>query len=496
MSSPLGPFDQVVAVSQKQINNAFFIKSKIDSTLANITIENDWGSINSSMNAPSIVLCVPGDHTATTCRFQLNFKEGTFKYNPTPQSPVATTSVNGWTLAWNVNLGLSALEDPQIPQNIREKIIIPGTYSVSQLFLDFTLVDVMKFDPEHSSVPGLDPKALPSLSMFLGEYFRLLEDGSHHGLGYATTVSDPVVAHPQAPTFPLTALAFQTMASTDNNPDHNVLLFLEMTGNRPLPSIIPILPPYAWADSESETMAITGSKFAEYLANNTKFINLHALNILNDAHHWVVDRSGLPTPETWILSNDKDSNSIIVDWNQSTGTSRSFNWSSTTKGDDSTGFWSKLAGSAVWSTESSLSVDLSVVPGTDKVTYTVTGKSTRHHSSASWGTLSSGSQNVSFSFVITLTLTSVKDGMLESTWSTTDPVFQASIKDLVDDNQGAAMVVEELHRYWTTEGLVNHFKSAMAQQPQFVFPGAGTFVMKNPRFNQTCDVTVQFQYMN
>ncbi|KAK3807300.1 MAG: hypothetical protein J3Q66DRAFT_445064 [Benniella sp.] len=436
MSSPLGPFDQVVAVSQKQINNAFFVKSKIDPTLANITIENDWGSINSSMNAPSIDLYVPGEHTATTCRFQLNFKEGTFKYNPTPQSPVTTTSVNGWTLAWNVNLGLSALEDPQIPQNIREKIIIPGTYSGSQLFLDFTLVDLMKFDPEHSSVPGLDPKALPSLSMFLGEYFRLLKEGSHHGLGYATTVSDPIVAHPQAPTFPLTALAFQTMASTDNNPDHNVLLFLEMTGNRPLPSIIPILPSYAWANSESETMAIAGSKFAEYLANDTKFINLHALNLLNDAHYWVVNKSA--PPGTWFLSNDKESSSIILDWNQSTGTSRSFNWSSTTEGDDSTGFWSKLAGKAVWNTKSSVSVDLSIDPGTEKVTCTVTGKSTRHHCSASWGTSDSGSQTVSFSFVITLTLASVKNGMLELTWSTTDPVFEASIKGLVDDNRGAA----------------------------------------------------------
>ncbi|KAK3823596.1 MAG: hypothetical protein J3Q66DRAFT_332270 [Benniella sp.] len=189
------------------------------------------------------------------------------------------------------------------------------------MLLAFTLVDVMNYDPDHSSVPGLDSNVLASLSLFLKEYFRLLKEGSHHVFDYGVTAGNPKTVNSQAPTFPLTALAFQTMAPSVKNPDHNVLLFLEMTGNRPLPSTIPVLPSSAWADNDRETMAITGSKFAEYLANNTKFINLHALTILNHAHYWVVHKAGTPTQSSWILSNDKDSNSIIVNWKPSAGTS-------------------------------------------------------------------------------------------------------------------------------------------------------------------------------
>src|SRR5690554_1314725 len=165
-------------------------------------------------------------------------------------------------------------------------------------------------------------------------------------------------------------------------------------------------------------MAISGSNFfGNYLADRTAFINKSALNILNDAHYWMVKEGEPPGLRPWILS-DNQLSSISQEWSPPTSiSSRSFTWSGSTK--EPTNFLMPTSG---WKTDSSVRVDLSVVQGKNMVTCAVSGKSARHESCSGMYVSSSKDYTIEFSFTITLTLNSVLNGALELTYSKRDPV--------------------------------------------------------------------------
>ena len=68
-----------------------------------------------------------------------------------PTVIVMKADIAKWTLAFTINLGLDKVN--QVPKEIKDKIKFLGSYSLSQLLLDFTMADLLSFDPKLSHTP-------------------------------------------------------------------------------------------------------------------------------------------------------------------------------------------------------------------------------------------------------------------------------------------------------------------------------------------------------
>ncbi|KAI0750917.1 hypothetical protein C8Q80DRAFT_1118865 [Daedaleopsis nitida] len=522
--SPLQGFDQIVAVSQDQINASLDARFALDSKSLKFEAQTESGdTMTGTMTPPTVNLFL--QHEPFKCRFSLHFDTGSFTYytirtvDGKPTIIPHEVSIDCWTLAFTVNLGLDVLE--RVPPEIADKILVPGSYSVSQLLLDFTTADLMSFDPELSETPGLDvslggdPERDDVLGSFIRIYLKqLMQTTDHNILGYAVTVPDPSVANPIAPSFPPTSVQFQTMAYNGSVPSKvqpgglDCFLFLEMTGKRSAPHTLidwtwnwiqaPSSPP---GPREGGCMVVAKANFWDaFFVERATFLNRMALDMLNRVG-WAIDNEqstigGGDLP--WSLSSSEPPDSALA-WKSKTAMSMKWDWSHHTE--DSSGF------NPYWyDSDTQVTVELDTVDNAIKFSAnTHIWRENHHLIPLGRETLDEKCKvDAKVQWGFTFTLTSVADGALGATAAAlySPPKTSVTMKktsnfgrfEVQSDAQLSANAKDHLDDAIGKIDLVHDVAEAFKTHSQFVFPGGGVFFMKDPVFNEDGDLVVGLTY--
>ncbi|KAJ7430439.1 hypothetical protein B0H11DRAFT_942815 [Mycena galericulata] len=514
-TSPLQGYDQIVAVSQDHINASLDARFSLDEKLLKFEVTvKGRGKMSAHMQPPTVVLFI--DNEPAKAHFCLHFDgdDSKFTYytindDTDPPSIVShSVDVKGWTLAFTANLSLQVLD--KIPPEIKEKITVPGSYSVSQLLLDFTTADVTTFDRDLSVTPGLekplgqDSERDDALATFVNLYVRDLTHTTHNILGYAITVPNPSVANPIAPTFPPTSVRFQTMAyqPTANQPKvpgKDCFLFLEMTGNRNFPKSPYIGWTWNWigeSPRQSASMVLAKANFWDaFFVPHATFLNRLALDMLNRVAY-SIDSKKLDHNPAWTLGpavsesglawKTKDDKSMKWDWSYSDSSHRDQLHPYTHKFDTNVDVALDIAQNAITMTSKShvWREDIDITPaGRVMIKNTTVIDAT-----VNWG------------FVFTLE--SAADGAL-GVRATASPEV-CSVTETYNGNIGrynpfsdqqlAQFVKDRIKDGLSSGTLEQDVKDAFKHQAQFIFPGGGTFFMKDPVFNESGDIVVGLEY--
>ena len=107
--SPLQGFDQIVAVSQDQINASLDARFSLDPQSLNFTARTESGdTMSGAMSPPTVKLFIESE--PFKCRFSLHFISGSFTYytvrvvNGKAEVVTHECAIDKWTLAFTVNL--------------------------------------------------------------------------------------------------------------------------------------------------------------------------------------------------------------------------------------------------------------------------------------------------------------------------------------------------------------------------------------------------------
>ena len=520
--SPLQGFDQIVAVSQDQINASLDAHFSLDPQSLEFNAQTESGdTMSGTMNPPTVKLFV--EFEPFKCRFSLHFVSGSFTYytmrivNGKPEVVTHECPIDKWTLAFTVNLGLDKLSS--VPKEIADKIRIPGSYSVSQLLLDFTTADLMSFDPELSETPGIDvplgksPERDGKLAWFIQIYLEeLMLTTNHNILGYAVTVPDPSVANPVAPSFPPTSVQFQTMDYRGSLPSKvpqgglDCFLFLEMTDNRAAPHTLidwtwnfvepPSSPP---GPREGGCMVIANANFWDaFFVPRATFLNRVALDTLNRVAGGYTTDSNIDAEDLgWTISPTRPSDSDLA-WKSKSPTSIEWDWSYNTEGGGELNpYWHKNDTKVTVALDANTirfsahthfyrkSID--IIPGRFGLKFTNT-----LDARMDWGfvftltSLADGSLGVD-----TTPMYSVSDGPeVDVDYTSSSNVSREEVETQLRDS-----LKKELEGAVDNLDFVNDIAEAFKTHcSHFVFPGGGTFFMKDPQFNDYGDVVVGLTY--
>lgn len=523
--SPLQGFDQVVAVSQDQINASLDARFSLDPQSLKFKAQIESGETMAATITPPTVNLVL-QHEPFKCRFSLHFVSGSFTYytirvvDGKPTVVPHEIPIKGWTLAFTVNLGLDRLE--QVPPAIAAKIRVPGSYSVSQLLLDFTTADLMSFDPELTKTPGLevplgqDPDRDDKIGSFVRVYLKELQLKTDHNiLGYAVTVPDPSVANPIAPSFPPTSVQFQTMAYSGDIPAKvqpgglDCFLFLEMTDKRAAPHTLidwtwnwvqpPSSPP---SPRQGGCMVIAKANFWDaFFVERATFLNRMALDMLNRVG-WAIDNQATSSiggaDLGWTLTDSKPSDSDLS-WKSKTATSMKWDWSHHTE---------ERSGFRPYWHDSDTQVTVELDTKNNAINFSANTHIWRENHEVTPINRTTKVEkckiNATMKWGFVFTLTTVADGALGVSTKASYSPPQTSVSkeqtsnfghfEVQSDAELSANAKEHLDSVMGQIDLVHDVAEAFKNHSQFVFPGGGTFFMKDPTFNEDGDVIVGLTY--
>ncbi|SCV31924.1 uncharacterized protein FFFS_03046 [Fusarium fujikuroi] len=178
---------------------------------------------------------------------------------PVGQPTRVKVDVSDWSLAFFVDFSFKRMAT--VPDKIRNAIELPGSYSVNQLLIDFGTPEILNIAWDHCSTPGV-PEAQKAtcraeIRMFLGTHLEsvLLKENDHNILGYTVKIDAPPDGETvekrlkgvfkKAPHFPPTSVRLQTInyrpdgrevQAGGEKSDHNAFLFTEMTQFRKMPN--------------------------------------------------------------------------------------------------------------------------------------------------------------------------------------------------------------------------------------------------------------------
>ncbi|KAL5589353.1 hypothetical protein FOVSG1_011220 [Fusarium oxysporum f. sp. vasinfectum] len=313
-STKIAPFDQITCISQATINTKLKWDWKTTPELAafKVSLGDDPAdpdySVDAIMTAPTVSLI--GLNGGTQLYFSLNFKSGTFVYYTGHRNPVKhTPDMTGWRVTFIVSLDHEQLDNPDdVPEEIRKRIELPGSYSIAHLVANFTTAQLSQFVLSESNLGDLDEEGKGSLSICITKYLSYVASHKGNILGYAVT-ADSTADYP-APTFPPTAVKFQIIPFRDENEKpvashpSNSIAFLEVT-DRKLPSDVlqwsaNWLPP-----TFDGTMTIARANvFDGFFNPRLSMFSWMVLDELNELVNWISSTGNPPTPRTWYLSSD------------------------------------------------------------------------------------------------------------------------------------------------------------------------------------------------
>ena len=510
MPSPLQGLDQVVAVTQDHVNASLDTRFRLDGNLSHLDVKNNWGKINAEMDPPTVDFYIPSEiHKVHFC---VNLSSGTctwYKIDDTTDPPSIkpiTADIKAWTLAFTVNLSLDKINE--IPDEIKNKIKFPGSYSLSQLLLDFNTADLSSFDPELSHTPGVsgtDPDRQVAFTHFMEAYLEKLKGGDTGILGYAITVPDPKVTNPYAPTFSPMSVTFQTMENRDSDtnaaqPGLNCFLFCEMTSNLTPPDYINWTE--NWVDQgKSGTMVISKKNFWDnFFVIHSTFLNRMALDMLNRLAY-ALDNSGdlNKWDVSWQFSTQRPSDGELA-WKSTKEQSMSYYWSHS-EPKHTVDIYDKYARNC------DTKVDVALDTGANVITVTASSHVWREYihiypAGREW-IKDTYEIDATISWSYSFILNSVTDGTLEMSAKLVSPICTVTKSETSSignfwrpsDEELSTWAQEDLLKRVDDENtLLTDVAEGLKTQSQFVFPGGGTFFMKDPKYNSYGDLTVTLQY--
>lgn len=156
-------FDMVWAITQNTVNSQFaWLSGQTIPTLVSIgDINNDAGAIKDGIIEPPTVDFATGEpHLAY---LYLEFKAGTFSYwsGFGPKSVIKQVPVNGWKLAFSVQLNIAHIaqaylkDSKAVPQKILDKLtkFDDTMFSIQSIFMDFENSDLSTYNDLKSDIP-------------------------------------------------------------------------------------------------------------------------------------------------------------------------------------------------------------------------------------------------------------------------------------------------------------------------------------------------------
>jgi hypothetical protein len=503
-------FHQIVALSQDMIQSCLWSLwtdedkddelAKFDAHLPDL---DDVG-MTARMSQPTVELFESVEYSdhPPILYFNLNFVSGKLDYYTGfgPKAIKSTCDVGKWKLAFKVDLSLDHLAT--VPEEIQKKVRVPGEYSVSQLLIDFGTPDLIQYDRSKSVTPGLkDFDKEYFLDKFMKEYLTSLKKSGKTVLGYAITVPVPKVANPRAPSFPPTLLKYQTMCYKPTSGERtgpmglDMFMFLEMTGENPKFPDGPLRMSGSWViPGVTATMAICKENFWDkYLFAHLKSFNGAVLNLANRLKVCVEKEEQLRANETFPWST--------------TGGARpsndSLNWSIVSNGADFS--WKGRFITNDLTVDTDFKTDVRWSTGSNQIKLNVHVHLEKQESSG--GSSDPESRSVPITYVthiyvdreITLALNSVLDGGLEVYVQEDAPKVRAEgHKNWLFFDLSSGQVPERMKKHvearMVNESLAEGIKQALNGQQNFVFPGGGTFIMRDPVFNKEGDLLIGLNY--
>jgi hypothetical protein len=359
----IGEYDQVVALSQDNINDVLEYHydnhqelKKFEAKLATPTKD----AIRGTIDAPKIELI--DKEGADQAFYRLIFADGIYSWwdqqaaDPNapvdPDAPPASAQwvqkkipLKGWKLAFYVDFAMKKMESNLVPEKIKEQINLPGSYGVEQLLIDFGTADTMSFNWDRSVVTGFDDKnsevaARDVISLFVSRWLTKIKstEGNHNVLGYAVKVDkDQSKNIPKSnPDFPPTAVRLQTINFRPEGKEdkvspsdgRNAFLFTEMTGHDG-PTRLQATKDLPWSgdffyDSLGGTLVMSRRIFwNKFIKERLHGVNKAAIYALNKVAKGIAPPD-LATHASWWLS-DTDTVGEGA-WSSTEGLNEKYKW--------------------------------------------------------------------------------------------------------------------------------------------------------------------------
>ncbi|KAF5672703.1 hypothetical protein FDENT_10505 [Fusarium denticulatum] len=522
-------YDQVIALSQGNINETLELHFMRNKKLQEFKAMFPTYGLKGNLSSPSVHLI--DKENADQAIFYLNFESGTYYYFeqssgkaefdedgfplPVGQPTRVKVDVSGWSLAFFVDFSFKRMAT--VPDKIRNAIELPGSYSVNQLLIDFGTPEILNIAWDHCNTPGV-PESYKAtcraeIRMFLEQ--RLKE------------VSE------KAPHFPPTSVRLQTInyrpdgkevEAGGEKSDHNAFLFTEMTQFRKMPSQVLQWSGDWFYGGIGGTLAMSRRIFLDkYLAEKLQPAIASPWNMANHIGNSITHfRDYIPefqsrNDKEWILKRPRDTS---LNMNRGTGVQLTYH-----DVDENSAEWSDNKSESVkslvamehyWYNKAELSCFVEPEVGTGKISITTELKTDTQRTVKSQG----GSSDLQFVCKIqwnaTIELKAIEaDARLLVRVESKEPIVDVDVvKDIANaDGTGEAA---EKWKQWIQEGaehrkkwplkegvkghiemykqflgsLADNLEKALNQQGRFIFPGGGTFDMKDPVFSKEGDLLI------
>lgn len=546
MGLTLQGYDQVIALSQANINESLEYNFTANKDLCDfgVSIKDLKTAMKGTLSPPTVQL-IDLDN-ADQALFIIAFDDGNYSFwDLSGDDPVKVKlPLAGWKLAFYVDFSLKKMN--QIPANIRKELVeVPGAYSVDQLLIDFGTAELSTFSWEKSDFPGLtagnQDVAKANITQFVNTYLQQLRGpGTHNVLGYAVKVNPPEAGKSKddllkqvsnaAPSFPPTSLRLQTInhrpngdksASSSAN-DHNAFLFTEMTDYRELPGKDLDWTGDWFYEAIGGTLAMSKSIFWDrFLAERLKIANKGGLGVANK----IVQYLSAPTFNDrvdWFLSDNKPADSEL-NWNgdHTIKSGNSFEWRRFkehhyTKEIDwaPDELWNLKVRSEITTRafpvigEGKVIVEHIIMLSTDlnmswdgHILKSAVNTSIYSESMVRWITeltfhavASSGGLSVKAATLDPITTCTTRGNL--SGLTDLVPLLAKKLNELIngkldDYRESIKRAVAQMEPW---NGITDAITEALNGQGKFIFPGGGTFEMKDPIFSEAGDLFIGLTY--
>ncbi|KAF4499694.1 hypothetical protein FAGAP_4145 [Fusarium agapanthi] len=516
-NNKLQGYDEVVAISEETLNTTLrlryshVLKKKKDLRLREFNhVIPRFGVMKAKITAPHLQLVVD-KNGGQSVLFFVNFQSGTFEWwrgSDPSNFEKFVQKVDGWSVALEVNFNKKDLARPPSPVYKQISTMTPGSYSVSQILLTLSNASVASINMEASNFPNtpdLNRKrdmydlVIADFKRYFDQYLQWLKRGPYSVLGYTIQLNktaDSQLPRELQPTdvFLRTQIytpcteAFKNQFPNTKRPVRgglDALMFLQMTGNKSPPEerYYDDRLPTNWVTGKVDcSLTMSKSVFWDsYLVDKFSVFNLQALSIANDIW-W------------WIRSNDRSLNRP---------------WQLTSKERPTTARWSPTADGAsyVWrepvvkelpdrefeSWTTLVGNNMEWKPGTDEIDIFMYIHSMRRieHSRGFYH------NSLELRWRLKLRLNTIKDGKLEAIITSDSPQVKSqqihadSKSWFISDNDRRELeskTEEAVKAALAKRELTKDLSEILNDKSKFVFPGAGEFAMREPKFNAQGDL--------
>jgi hypothetical protein len=528
----LPQYDMVVAVTQASVNEtlALFLAGldenvglyyNVDSSgnlspapdqsTADYAFTGTLGYTRDSVGNPVDLVLLYSGKGPRTVTYNITFNNAEFKSTVQPVFDYKQEKGNPWIISFSVNLTITNVAMSDLPQATQETIgtavsgLDPGSFYIQQLYLDLNTAVFDTFQ-NITGVPE-DDNAAQILSAIMKDYLAGLQSTGGVIFGYNVQASSP---SDSSPTFLPAAIDFCITPYTDpfgnySNSSLDTLNYLIMVNDDQLPSGPPLSFGFNWVNTPDiqGSIAVSSGIYLPYLIgqlneilqtispvcyvqasldqdqdNQTMQLNQGSPNVfwLSPPADGVIAQYSYTSPTAFDKTSDGTSfASVQLDYSSScsvsvNGTTVTLSGQSIVSGQTEVSIQDSIPQQAImlpatysWSVDLVLSMDLT-----------------------NNGQIDYGIENASFDNPPTV----APDN--RSGWQKFLDAISGNFDIFVSDpgNIRETMSTQVLNQI--QQVLIQGINSSN----QFVFPGGGVFLFKNPTFTDTLDLTANITYQS